>query len=575
MMRPLRLRTILVFVLGMLTFAVGWFVLSTFIMVERPSPAGIIDDWERICFWPDVDGINAAVTPKGCYSTTCTRPTLQAGTAIVDTQENIIQLETRFILAEASRFPLPCIENCAGGGTVQFKLGHLIPNDYEVWFREEKVGDLMIFSGRPTPRQCFENPPGPGGLSGPSHPGVPTRLADQEKPTSPATAQVSQQATSSPTSATSQDAQQETSAGIVGSRPTPTAKFDPDESGGPAGQRDPLRSNSLGWVEMQDPHFGLRFGVPCFWNVDFPEKYGTGQAYSIQNYSLQYALSFPPDVNDMWDRGGIKIDMVIIKRLHPSISMRAYVTGSRSEADDYRLVAIEELVINNQEALFVTTESSTFGTGHYYLLTLSDEAFLIFSPSPGSHQNSDVQAILHSISFDPQVDIALPDFAPGAPLDGVVNDCKGANQLKAILAGPNSIAWGSGEPVVIYFALVNLTDQELYLLNWLTPFEGSVGNIFQVVRDGQPVSFYGNLAARGNPTPDSYLKIEPQEAITTEVNLSAGYDFSRPGSYTIAFKSPPTSSLVHRQEDFADTLEELGLVIIPSNEISLDILLGE
>ena len=149
-----RLRLILVFIFGMLTFAVGYFIVSTFIIVERPTMDGIISDWEQICFWPDVDGITAAVSPKGCYLTSCTRPMLQAGTAIVDVYNHRIELETRFVLVEASRFPLPCIENCAGGGTIQFNLGSLIPNDYEVWFRDEKVGKLMVFSGRETPHQC-------------------------------------------------------------------------------------------------------------------------------------------------------------------------------------------------------------------------------------------------------------------------------------------------------------------------------------------------------------------------------------------------------------------------------------
>ena len=156
-MKNQKVKIISVFCLGMLTFAVGWFIVSTFIVGERPEPGGIIYDWERICFWPDADGIYVAVSPKGCYSSSCTTPKLQAGTAIVDMQAFKIQLETRFVLAKASRFPLPCIENCAGGGTVQFVLGALIPNKYEVWFRDTKVGDLDIFSGRPTPRQCFEN----------------------------------------------------------------------------------------------------------------------------------------------------------------------------------------------------------------------------------------------------------------------------------------------------------------------------------------------------------------------------------------------------------------------------------
>ena len=150
-------KVVLVFFLGMLTFAVGWFIAVTFLFVERPSMSGIIEDWERICFWSDVGGIYAAVSPKGCYSTTCTRPKLQAGTAFVDSRAYKISLETRFVLEETWRFPLPCTENCAGGGTVQFNLDDLIPNNYEVWFKDKKVGELMIFSGRPTPHQCFEN----------------------------------------------------------------------------------------------------------------------------------------------------------------------------------------------------------------------------------------------------------------------------------------------------------------------------------------------------------------------------------------------------------------------------------
>ena len=150
-------KSILIFFLGMLTFAIGSFLVVIFLKPEKPVQDGIIEDWGQICFWPDADGLYASVSPKGCYSTSCTRPTLQTGTAIVDVQNRKIQLEARFVLVKTSRFPLPCIDNCFGGGLVQFKFDPLIPNDYEVWFGDLKVGDLMLFSGRPTPRQCFEN----------------------------------------------------------------------------------------------------------------------------------------------------------------------------------------------------------------------------------------------------------------------------------------------------------------------------------------------------------------------------------------------------------------------------------
>lgn len=158
-MGRLKEKNILLFILGMMTFAIGSYIVTTFFTMERPLRDGMIEDWEQICIWSDVDGQHVAVSPKGCYSTSCTRPKLQTGTAIVDIQNQKIQIETRFVLVKASRFPLPCTDNCNGGGTVQFRLDPLVPNDYAVWYGEEKVGDLMIFSGKPTPRQCFENTP--------------------------------------------------------------------------------------------------------------------------------------------------------------------------------------------------------------------------------------------------------------------------------------------------------------------------------------------------------------------------------------------------------------------------------
>ena len=80
------------------SIAVGSFLVSTFIIAERPTKAGTVEDWGQICFWPDVDGLYASVSRKGCYSTSCTRPILQAGTAVVDIQNRKIQVETRVMV---------------------------------------------------------------------------------------------------------------------------------------------------------------------------------------------------------------------------------------------------------------------------------------------------------------------------------------------------------------------------------------------------------------------------------------------------------------------------------------------
>ncbi len=158
-MRRSRWILIIVFFLGMLTFAVGFFLVSVFGVSRRPTPAGIVEDFGSICFWYDDQGsMQASVSPKGCFSTTCTRQVSQAGSTVINQDQFQIYIKSRFVLAETSRFPLPCTENCSGGGTVYFDLGSLQVGQYEVWYEEEIAGELNVYSGLPTPRQCIDNP---------------------------------------------------------------------------------------------------------------------------------------------------------------------------------------------------------------------------------------------------------------------------------------------------------------------------------------------------------------------------------------------------------------------------------
>ena len=160
-MKGVRSKYVLVFFLGMITLALGYLLITIFGGIRRPTPHGIIGDYGEICFWYDEQGsMRASVSPLGCYSTTCTRPVSQAGSAVLHQEDFQIQIEASFVLAETSRFPLPCIDNCSGGGTVLFDLGMLQVGQYEVWYGGETVGELNVFSGLPTPRQCIDNPKG-------------------------------------------------------------------------------------------------------------------------------------------------------------------------------------------------------------------------------------------------------------------------------------------------------------------------------------------------------------------------------------------------------------------------------
>jgi hypothetical protein len=140
--------------------------------------------------------------------------------------------------------------------------------------------------------------------------------------------------------------------------------------------------------------------------------------------------------------------------------------------------------------------------------------------------------------------------------------------LEAFLKVQNSVQIGSGESVNLHFLLKNHSKTPLHLLKWYTPLEGIAGDIFDIIRDGQPIPYLGILATRGNPSPESYVLLEPGESAYAEINLTSAYDFSQPGTYTIKFRAPRISHLARSEAEMARTLDELVPVYIPSNEIS-------
>jgi len=144
-------------------------------------------------------------------------------------------------------------------------------------------------------------------------------------------------------------------------------------------------------------------------------------------------------------------------------------------------------------------------------------------------------------------------------------------------AGPAEVALEvpamlpNGEAVNLRFTLTNNTDTRLYVLKWYTPLEGVAGEIFRVTRDGQTVPYEGILATRVAPPPEDYVRLEPDESVSAEVNLATVYDFSLAGEYTIEFISPRISHVARTEAEMAKTLDDLGPVQMPSNEVTVRI----
>ena len=142
-------------------------------------------------------------------------------------------------------------------------------------------------------------------------------------------------------------------------------------------------------------------------------------------------------------------------------------------------------------------------------------------------------------------------------------------QLEAVLSLPEEIPLCS--PVKLEFKVTNQSDEAVYLLNWYTPLEGILGDIFQVTYEGQELAYLGPQVMREAPLPNQYVYLEPGGSTSNVVNLSSVYDFSQAGTYEIAYQSPSISHLVIEPSEFASSLSALGPVQISSQPVEVEV----
>ena len=146
-------------------------------------------------------------------------------------------------------------------------------------------------------------------------------------------------------------------------------------------------------------------------------------------------------------------------------------------------------------------------------------------------------------------------------------------ELEALLEMPQTLPDGARVP--LSFTLLNRSEHALYVLKWYTPLEGIAGEIFHVRRDGRLLPYQGILAMRGDPGPQDYVQLAPGASAEATVDLAQAYDFSQAGTYTIRFISPRISHVAPTEAEFAETVDDLGPVPMPSNTVTVTVGTGE
>lgn len=72
------------------------------------------------------------------------------------------------------------------------------------------------------------------------------------------------------------------------------------------------------------------------------------------------------------------------------------------------------------------------------------------------------------------------------------------------------------------------------MLKWRTPLDGITSDCLTVTHNGKKLEYDGILMKRSNPGPDQFLLIPARQTVSSTFDISAGYDTSECGTYSVA-----------------------------------------
>ena len=117
-----------------------------------PTGAVVVQNEGYVCFdeFEDSLEVSGYFIPKGCFSSSCTRPVQQFVDIQVDTTQFVIRLSTRFVLVNPyavqgmPRGSYGCTADCGGAGSIRFEIGDVERGIYSVWLGERNLGQISF-----------------------------------------------------------------------------------------------------------------------------------------------------------------------------------------------------------------------------------------------------------------------------------------------------------------------------------------------------------------------------------------------------------------------------------------------
>ncbi|WP_440966838.1 M35 family metallo-endopeptidase [Massilia sp. GER05] len=122
--------------------------------------------------------------------------------------------------------------------------------------------------------------------------------------------------------------------------------------------------------------------------------------------------------------------------------------------------------------------------------------------------------------------LLLSGAGQAAPQGGLVVELTPARQSVA-----------GSQDIVVTVTIRNKSRTWQTLPKWQTPFAGVQAPLFDVTRDGLPVSYLGIQVKRAPPTSADLIALAPGAARSSRVELSALYRMDITGAYTIRYRA--------------------------------------
>ena len=122
--------------------------------------------------------------------------------------------------------------------------------------------------------------------------------------------------------------------------------------------------------------------------------------------------------------------------------------------------------------------------------------------------------------------LLLPVFCQAAPTGGIIVDISPARQSLT-----------RSDNVVVTVTIRNTSSTTRYLLKWQTPFAGVQAPLFDVTRDGLPVTYLGIRVKRPPPTPADFIALGPRASRSVRVELSTLYRMDITGAYSVRYRA--------------------------------------